>query len=67
MWGRAEALIAETQEKQDRFGNAHPGETMVATFACPLFLRWYLKAKAINGLSFEKYNGEWYGVYRAQK
>jgi len=30
-------------------------------------LRIWLKLKRIKGLEFEKYNGEWYGLFRAQK
>lgn len=67
MWEAIARGISEAQLKQDLEGHEHPDQTLVFTFTCPTFLRWVLKFKRIKGLEFERYNGEWYGLFRAQK
>lgn len=59
--------IEALQAQQDSDGDAHPGETQVLTFVCPRWVRFRLWLKRIPGLSFQYFNAEWYGIFRAQK
>ena len=59
--------IKDAQALQDAEGHEHPGLTQVFSFPAPWLVRFWLKLKAIKGLTFEYYNNEWYGIYRAQK
>jgi hypothetical protein len=67
MWQAIDEGIKNAQHLQDTEGAEHPNEVQVFTFNCPALLRWWLKAKRVKGLSFERYNDEWYGIYRAMK
>lgn len=67
MWHAIDEGIRNAQYLQDTEGHEHPDQTQVFTFACPALLRWWLACKRIKGLTFERYNGEWYGIFRAQK
>ena len=59
--------IREAQHLQDTEGHEHPNEVQVFTFPCPALIKWILKAKRIPGLTFEKFQDETYGVFRAAK
>jgi len=66
MWEVIEG-IENAQRIQDAEGHEHPGQTQTFTFSAPWYLRWYLRLCFIKGLVFERYNDEWYGIFRAQK
>lgn len=59
--------IANAQTIQDQEGHEHPNEVQVYSFECPLLPRLLLKLRNIDGLEFEKYQGTWWGIYRARK
>jgi len=59
--------IKRVQSVQDTEGHEHPGLTQVFSFPAPWLVRVWLRLKFIHGLTFELYNSEWYGIYRAQK
>jgi hypothetical protein len=59
--------IFNCQLKQDREGHEHPGQSQTFTFRAPFWIRLYLRLRGFEGLTFDKYAGEWWGVFRAQK
>lgn len=61
------ASMEMVQGLQDSQGAEHPGETNTYTFMAPLSLRLWLRLRRYEGLTFERYQGHWWGIFRAVK